>query len=545
MAEITNLNVSPYYDDFDKTDNFNKVLFRPGFAVQARELTTLQSILQDQIESQGKHIFKEGTVVIPGQTSLSNYYTNVQLSATFGGEDVVPSQFYNATTPVTITGSTTGVKAKVIGYADATSTTQPILYVQYLQAGTDNETVVFSDTENITADTTITHTTSYSSGVAAATTHDTSASQTGSSVKIESGVYFIRGTFVRCVEETLVLSASSILESARVGFTITETLVTPEADATLTDNATGSANYAAKGAHRLKISLSLSKLPLGSADDTSFVELMQIKNGIIQSQARATEYSVLGDTLARRTFDESGDYTVRPFQFDVRESIDNDYKGSTNKGAYGSGTKTNNNADADESLLAVQTSPGKAYVKGYEIEKIANSLIDLKKARDFNNVNAGIATFELGNFVEITNTYQIPDIGAVTGESTAYKTIGLFDETTTTRGSASGTQIGVARARSIEHLNGTQGDTTAIMKMFLFDVRPFTFLTISGTPTVTLITTHTNGGVQVKGATSGATGFVHGSSTSGTTIALTTVIGNFVTGERLIASDSALTGKLI
>ena len=545
MTQLTDLNVSPYYDDFDKTDNFNRVLFRPGFAVQARELTTLQSILQDQIESHGKHMFKEGTIIIPGQTSYSNYYTNVQLASTFGGEDVVPSQFFNATNPVTITGSTTGVKAKVIGYADATSTTQPVLYVQYIQAGTDNDTVVFSDTENITADTTITHTTSYSSGVAAATTHDTTASQTGSAVKIESGVYFIRGQFVRCSEETLVLSASSILESARVGFTITETLVTPEADATLTDNATGSANYAAKGAHRLKISLSLSKLSLGSTDDTSFVELMQIKNGTIQSQARVTEYSVLGDTLARRTFDESGDYTVRPFQFDVRESIDNDYKGSTNKGAYGSGTKTSQNVDADESLLAVQTSPGKAYVKGYEIEKIANSLIDLKKARDFNTVNAGIATFELGNSVEITNAFQIPDIGAVTGESTAYKTIGLFDEATTTRGTSNGTQIGVARARSIEHLSGTQGDTTAIMKMFLFDVRPFTFLTISGIPSPTLIATHTNGGVQIKGVTSGATGFVFGSLTSGTQIVLTTIIGTFVAGEKLIASDSAETGAII
>ena len=45
MAQLTNLNVSPYYDDFNSDDNFHKVLFRPGFAIQARELTTLQSIL--------------------------------------------------------------------------------------------------------------------------------------------------------------------------------------------------------------------------------------------------------------------------------------------------------------------------------------------------------------------------------------------------------------------------------------------------------------------------------------------------------------------
>ena len=51
MAQKTNLNISPYYDDFDPNDQFYKVLFKPGFPVQARELSTLQSILQNQIES--------------------------------------------------------------------------------------------------------------------------------------------------------------------------------------------------------------------------------------------------------------------------------------------------------------------------------------------------------------------------------------------------------------------------------------------------------------------------------------------------------------
>ena len=90
-------------------------------------------------------------------------------------------------------------------------------------------------------------------------------------------------------------------------------MVTPETDATLTDNATGSNNYAAKGAHRLKIALNLVKLDTDSTADTSFVELMRLDTGKMESQARNTDYSVLGETLARRTFDESGDYTVRNF----------------------------------------------------------------------------------------------------------------------------------------------------------------------------------------------------------------------------------------
>ena len=129
---------------FDKTDNFKKVLFRPGFAIQARELTQLQSNLQNQIEQHSNHIFKEGAMVIPGQLSLNLRFYTLKLASTFGGETLNPSQYYNATTPVTITGATTGVKAKVIGYAAASTTDQPLLYLIYEDAGSDYSTSVFS-----------------------------------------------------------------------------------------------------------------------------------------------------------------------------------------------------------------------------------------------------------------------------------------------------------------------------------------------------------------------------------------------------------------
>ena len=159
MAQITDLNVSPYYDDYDEADNFHRVLFRPGYAIQARELTQLQSILQQQIARHGSHMFKEGSIVIPGQLSYSNTFTTLQLASTFASETVDPSQFYDSSNPVTITGVTSGVKAYVTGYKAATSTTQPILYLRYYKTGSDNATTVFSDSENITADKAITHTT--------------------------------------------------------------------------------------------------------------------------------------------------------------------------------------------------------------------------------------------------------------------------------------------------------------------------------------------------------------------------------------------------
>ena len=72
MTQNTNLNVSPYFDDFSESKNYKKVLFKPGFPVQSRELTTLQSILQNQIEKFGQYFFKEGSMVIPGGVSFDD-----------------------------------------------------------------------------------------------------------------------------------------------------------------------------------------------------------------------------------------------------------------------------------------------------------------------------------------------------------------------------------------------------------------------------------------------------------------------------------------
>ena len=88
MAQKSNLNVSPYFDDFDSDNNFYKVLFNPGFPVQARELTTSQSILQNQIEDFGSHLFKNGSVVIPGNVVFDSRYHAVKLNSTNFGIDI-------------------------------------------------------------------------------------------------------------------------------------------------------------------------------------------------------------------------------------------------------------------------------------------------------------------------------------------------------------------------------------------------------------------------------------------------------------------------
>ena len=58
-----NLNTSPYYDDFSDSKRFHRILFKPGVPVQARELTQLQTILQDQMEKGFGFVLQEGAVI--------------------------------------------------------------------------------------------------------------------------------------------------------------------------------------------------------------------------------------------------------------------------------------------------------------------------------------------------------------------------------------------------------------------------------------------------------------------------------------------------
>ena len=145
MPQQTNLNVAPYFDDFDPTNDYQKVLFKPGYPVQARELSTLQSILQNQVEKFGQHFFKEGAKVIPGNIGYSQLYYAVQLANNFQG---VPVEAYvDQLVGTKITGQTSGVTAVVDNVLSSQDSERGsvTLYVSYSGSSRlDNTTQTFS-----------------------------------------------------------------------------------------------------------------------------------------------------------------------------------------------------------------------------------------------------------------------------------------------------------------------------------------------------------------------------------------------------------------
>jgi len=498
-----NFNVEPYYDDYDETKGFHRVLFKPGVAVQARELTQLQTILQKQIERFGRHFFKEGSMVIPGQLSIDTNVNAVKLEATSVN---LPSVFSEK--GIIVTGSSSGVKATVLKGINAEGSDSPTIIVKFIRSGT--EFLTFDDGEELTI-----------SGSSSTLTTISSDAITNSSIaSIDTGVYYIANNFVQVLAQTIVLEKYSSLPSYRVGLALSENFITEEDDSSLVDNAQGSYNETAPGAHRYKISLTLDKLSLTSTLDQDFIELSRIENGLIKNLVNRTEYSVLEKTLARRTYDESGNYTVRPFAIQIKEHRNNNrgvwtsgkgnilvgdnivYNGNTyiafdDPGAtytagstapthtYGSAsdgsiewlyteTPTYNqglySADAggDESKLVVALEPGKAYVEGYEIEKIATQYLTVSKARSYNSVTNDIVPTTVGNYVRVSNVFA--NATATLG-ITEFGTVNLYDAFTVTRGAVTANVVGTTRVRDLYYDSGNPSATSGVFKLSIFDIK--------------------------------------------------------------------------
>ena len=231
MPQNTNLNISPYFDDFDKDKNFYRVLYRPGFPIQARELTTMQSILQNQIENMGQHFFKEGAMVIPGQVGYDLNVQAIVLQQAFLGVDV--ETYRTQLSGKIISGLTSGIRAKVLYSIPATESTRGYitLYVKYIDSGdTVSETNVrgFQENEQLISESELTFgTTLIEIGSPFAQLLPVDATAVAAVAYINEGIYFIRGHFTNVPSAYIILDQYTNNPSYRIGLEVSESIVTP------------------------------------------------------------------------------------------------------------------------------------------------------------------------------------------------------------------------------------------------------------------------------------------------------------------------------
>jgi hypothetical protein len=432
--EKTNFNVSPYFDDFDETKNFHRILFRPGFAVQGRELTQMQTILQNQIDRFGKHIFKDGSAVTGGQTNMFTDVIYLKLESTFGGL-VLDVEDFDGVELVETSGR--GARARVIAVAAETSD-PPTLMVRYVSG----EEFLPSDTLALSS--------APSTGVAKVRS-ESDAIGLGSIATIQEGIFFIRGHFVHTPQQVVILDKYGVVPTYDIGLEITEEVITDRDDTSLLDPALDSSNFQAPGAHRFSIVLTFNKRAVSSIDLDEFVKIMKVEDGELIEWVRYPIYNEIEKTLARRTYDESGNYTVRSFRASVSEDVSN-----------------NNN-------YIVTLDPGKAYVFGFELETIAPTKIFVPKPRVKTSVNNYALAMNYGNYVWVqnangffnTSTFPQVDLHCVPTASLDFANSSIY----------SNTKIGTARVRDwvLESIGTSSLANTYVYRAHLFDVNTVSY----------------------------------------------------------------------
>jgi hypothetical protein len=427
MSLDTNFNVNPYYDDFDEAKKFLRLLFKPGFAVQARELTQSQTLLQSQIGRFGDHVFKNGSLVTGGELFIHNS-TYLKIDSDYSGVTVQVSQF-NGKTITDATGLKRG--EVVVVYDTDIGTGDPkTVFVKQISgsAFVPGDIIRTDETSPIFANV------------------STSGVGTGQLFSVNEGVFYYDGFFIQNEKQTIALSKYNTISNARIGFEVGESVVVYTQDTSLLDPAQDASNFQAPGADRYKIDLILTSRSLISTDDTQFIELARVENGTLSYALIYPQYAVLEDTLARRTYDESGNYTVRPFKLALE-------------------TSSANTANIDVIL-----SPGKAYVYGYEFETIAPTTITFNKPRTTDLVNNKRLTADYGYYV-YSNTHfgslPINSLQTVDLHCVSNSTINV-----TTSGTITNTKIGTARVKSIafDSAANTQNSSTYTYRTYLFDV---------------------------------------------------------------------------
>ena len=413
----SNVFSSTYKDDFDSSDNFHRILFKSGRALQARELTQMQTIIQEEIERFGRNIFTDGAAVNPGGPSINNSYPFVKLASTpTDGPGLVGTE---------LTGADSTVKARVLEYVAPTATDPATIYVQYTDTSGGNtgaSAVTFNAGESL-------------GSVSVQQTNDAVNPAVGFGCKIhnDAGDFFVRGHFVRASAQGLIISKYSKSPTATVGFKVIEDIVTTADDTSLFDNQGSVPNTTAPGADRYRIRMELSTQSLvdiliAGGTPTNFMYYCRVLDGRIVDQVRGTDnYSKINDLLATRTKEESGNYIAKRFTTDLSQTND--------------GTKS-----------VITVSPGLAYVNGYRAENEFATVLEVPKSRnksaaELEDTGIGYGQYFICNVLKgrlDTNTLQ---------------TVNL--QSAVTHG---GSKLGTAKVRYVEK-DGTN------FKVYLFDIK--------------------------------------------------------------------------
>lgn len=276
----------------------------------------------------------------------------------------------------------------------------------------------------------------------------------GYAVTIGDGIVYQKGYFSRVAQQTKVVEKYSNTGFTKaVGFDTTETIVSSTQDTSLLDNATGQPNATAPGANRLQMTPVISvKTKAEADDDTDFFSIVEFNNGVPYKQNPRTVYNVIDDEIARRTFEESGNYVIDPFLLT---------------------TKAPSSFATEATKFNISIDPGKGYINGKRVETVRYFEQEVDKGIDTfvaNNLNVSL---DYGNYIRVNEVggrfdFKAGDIVDLYPNAGDFISGGSW--TTAPSSAGLGTSLGTARIRSMILESGVPGTASAVYRLYLFDI---------------------------------------------------------------------------
>lgn len=472
------LNVSPYYNDFDPDKQFEKVLFKPGVAVQARELTQLQSYLSNAIKNHAGFNLSEGARVSGGEgTILRKPYIKVN-DIDASGTTIDGNTLANYVGD-TVTGSVTGIKAKILSVvdgSDADAVDKKTFYLAYIggnptEAGSLENSLHFDAGETLTVTSDVTD----RDGDTFVVDNNTSTTVIennyygyGFFFVIADGVFFLKDQFVTHLRQELRVDKYNPNQSCYIGLRVKESIVTSDDDTSLLDPASGTFNYNAPGADRYKVYTVMDYKGIDEDGDDEFVATDKIIEGKYFQKVPEDVgmLSEIGKILAQRTREESGDYVTKKFDIQINEHLNT----GTNDGKY---RLTGDDVVGDASKLAVSVGGGTAYVGGYRIAKGTSIVLEADKGIDTFTQEGQIVSTGYGNYFIVDNfagTWNIKD-GDMISIHDQVKSAASGGTYGSTSAPTSSQTIGQARVKHIAHHSGTIGSSDCQYKVYVYDIK--------------------------------------------------------------------------
>jgi hypothetical protein len=439
-----NFNVEPYYDDFDPAKNYHRILFKPGFAVQARELTQSQTILQDQVTKFADNIFKQNTPVTGGQLTTNFQCSYIKLQDTYNNAAINVDDFTNKI----VQNATGTVLAKVIAVVEPTGTggagDPPTLIVSYISGDQfqDND-VIYDNASNLAAQALVTDAIGLSSTVSIAQ----GVFYVSENYTRADGITISTGTFVQVNPQTIVVDKYDNTPTKRIGLNITETIVDYVNDPSLLDPAVGASNYQAPGADRYQITLTLESRAISFGDDDGFIELLRVEDGNIVKLVNETVYNVIDDYFAKRTNDTNGDFIVNDYSLTPKSN-------------------TINSAKYDLGI-----SKGVSYVRGYRLENQSDVTLTNDRARTQADVTNNPTFVDYGNYFYVDTANGVFDV--TTSPQVDFHTVDKTAIVTTNADSYNSTRAATAYIRNMvyDSTSNTSNGSAYVYKAYVYNIQ--------------------------------------------------------------------------